>query len=81
LPQWSEWFSRELERRHATRRLIGLGCDPVLVSGTKKRFLGWIGHAIRHGHISIPAADEVAHWNVPRHFSVVAVEEKGRHTA
>jgi hypothetical protein len=75
LPQWSEWFSRELKKHHAVRRLIGLGCDPILVSGTKKRFLGWFGHAIKRGQISIPDGDEVAHWKVPAHFSAAAEEE------
>ena len=75
LPQWSEWFSRELEKHHAVRRLIGLGCDPILVSGTKKRFLGWFGHAIKRGQISIPDDVEVAHWKVPAHFSAGAEEK------
>jgi hypothetical protein len=54
LPEWSEWFWRELETRHAVRRLVGLGCRALLVSGTKKRFLGWIGHALKRGRIHIP---------------------------
>src|SRR5438132_8842633 len=40
LAEWSEWFSRELEHRKAIQPLIGIGCAPVLVKGTKKRFLG-----------------------------------------
>ena len=75
LPQWSAWFSSELEKHHAVRRLIGLGCDPVLVSGTKKRFLAWLGHAIKRGQISIPAGAEVAQWSVPAHFSATAEVE------
>jgi len=81
LPQWSEWFSRELEKHHAVRKLVGLGCDPILVSGTKKRFLGWIGHAIKRGHIRIPDGVDVAHWKIPARFSAVGEEETGREIA
>lgn len=75
LPQWSAWFSRELEKHHAIRRLLGFGCDPILVSGTKKRFLAWLGHAIKRGQISIPDGAEVAQWSVPAHFSAAAEGE------
>lgn len=83
LPQWSAWFSRELEKHHAIRRLIGFGCDPILVSGTKKRFLAWFGHAIKRGQISIPDGAEITQWSVPVHFSATAEEEPStkRHDA
>jgi hypothetical protein len=74
LPAWSEWFSRELQMRQAMRRLIGLGCSPVLVSGTKKRFLGWIGHALKLGRISIPEGNAMSQWEIPTEFEP-AVEE------
>jgi hypothetical protein len=77
LPAWSEWFSRELHTRQAVRRLIGLGCNPVLVSGTKKRFLGWIGHALKQGRISIPDSNVISPWEVPTEFELPAEEEDG----
>ena len=45
LPEWSEWFGQMLEHKNTIEPLIGIGCTPVVVKGTKKRFLGWIGHA------------------------------------
>ena len=54
LPEWSEWFADELRRRQAIEPLIGIGCCPVLVKGTKKRFLGWLGHGLKRGVIHIP---------------------------
>jgi hypothetical protein len=39
LPEWADWFNEELTRRGAIKPLIGLGCSPVLVTGTKKLFL------------------------------------------
>lgn len=54
LPEWSAWFAQELARRKAIHPLIGLGCSPVVVKGTKKKFLAWIGHALKRGIIDIP---------------------------
>jgi hypothetical protein len=68
LPEWSEWFGRELERHKAIEPLIGVGCRPVLVKGTKKRFLGWIGHALNRGVIQIPADGRASVWRVPLGF-------------
>ena len=68
LPEWSEWFGRELERRGAVESLLGVGCSPVLVKGTKKRFLAWIGHALKRGVIRIPDHREVSPWQVTSSF-------------
>ena len=68
LPDWSEWFGGELDRHKAVEALIGLGCRPVLVKGTKKRFLGWIGHALKRGVIVIPTDGQVSPWQVATSF-------------
>ena len=39
VPEWADWFTRELKRRRAMSALAGIGCSPVLVSGTKAKFL------------------------------------------
>jgi hypothetical protein len=70
LPEWSEWFADELRRRQAIEPLIGIGCCPVLVRGTKKRFLGWLGHGLKHGLIRIPASCQTNSWNLPANFEV-----------
>ena len=70
LPEWKEWFSRELERHKAIDPLMGLGCKPVLVKGTKKRFLGWIGHALKRGAITIPDHGLASSWQVPTSFQI-----------
>ena len=64
LPEWSEWFSGELGQRKAIEPLIGIGCRPMLVKGTKKRFLGWIGHALKRGLLRIPQDGDSGHWQV-----------------
>ena len=70
LPEWSEWFADELRRRRAIEPLIGIGCRPVLVRGTKKRFLGWIGHGLKRGLIHIPENRETNGWDLPTNFEV-----------
>ena len=70
LPEWSEWFVDELRRRQAMEPLIGIGCHPVRVRGTKKRFLGWIGHGLKRGLICIPESRETNSWHLPVNFEV-----------
>jgi hypothetical protein len=68
LPEWSDWFGGELSRHNSVEALIGLGCRPVLVKGTKKRFLGWIGHALKRGVIAIPKDGQASPWQVSTSF-------------
>ena len=69
LPEWSEWFGQMLEHKNTIEPLIGIGCTPVVVKGTKKRFLGWIGHALKRGAVWIPEQSQSALWQVPTWFS------------
>jgi hypothetical protein len=68
LPEWSQWFADELRRRQSIEPLIGIGCRPVLVRGTKKRFLGWLGHGLKRGLIRIPESREANDWHLPANF-------------
>ena len=68
LPEWSEWFHDELVRRRAIQPLIGLGCEPILVSGTKKRFLAWIGHGLKRRQIEVPNGLETPRWDLQARF-------------
>ena len=68
LPEWSDWFWHELQVRHALQQITGLGCRPVLVNGTRKRFLGWIGHALKRNQIFIPDRAEVPEWTLASWF-------------
>lgn len=68
VPEWAPRFMRELNQRKAIRPLTGLGCSPVLVSGTKATFLKWIGKALREGLIHIPKDDCSITWKLPTNF-------------
>ncbi len=65
LPEWAQWFMEQLERRKAVQPLLGLGCSPVLVKGTKHTFLGWIGRGLKEGSIRFPSQNESVSWTLP----------------
>jgi hypothetical protein len=68
VPEWAGWFKEELSRHGAIRPLIGVGCSPVLVSGTKKLFLKWIGKALRKNRVRFPEGNGPVHWNLSYSF-------------
>jgi len=68
VPDWAEWFAEELERRGAIKPLLGLGCSPMLVSGTKKMFLKWIGKALRQKRIRFPEGNGPVRWSLSSSF-------------
>jgi hypothetical protein len=73
--EWAPWFMRELSQRKAIRPLVGLGCSPVLVSGTKTIFLKWIGKALREGLIHIPKENGSISWKLPMNFLAPSAPE------
>ncbi len=68
VPEWAVWFNDELKRRGAIKPLVGVGCSPVLVSGTKKLFLKWIQRAMRQKRIEIPDSNGPVRWNLTTDF-------------
>ena len=62
VPEWADWFLGEMKRRRAIRPLVGLGCSPVLIIGTKARFLSWISRGLRRRDINFPAANGPIRW-------------------
>ena len=82
VPDWAEWFAEELRRRGAIKPLLGLGCSPVLVSGTKKLFLKWIGRALRQRCIRFPEDNGPVRWSLPHSFFRVSetnLDDGNRH--
>ena len=68
VPEWGAWFNEELNRRGAIKPLIGLGCSPLLVSGTKKLFLKWIRSALRQKRIEVPDRIGPVRWSLAYSF-------------
>ena len=81
VPEWAGWFNEEIKRRGAIKPLIGLGCSPVLVSGTKKLFLKWIRSALRQQRIEVPDCSGPVSWSLAHSFFQVGLcdQEDGTH--
>ena len=54
VPEWATWFNHELTRHRMIQAIVGLGCSPVLVRGSKKVFLkmDWQGTTAEEDHVS-----------------------------
>ena len=62
LPQWADWFCRKLDDNLAINRVYGLGCCPVLVTGTKDEFMRWLSEGIRSSEIQLPERNGAVVW-------------------
>jgi len=68
VPEWAGWFNEELNHCVAIKPLIGLGCSPALISGTKKLFLKWIRRVLRQKRIEVPDRNGPVCWNLDHSF-------------
>ena len=68
MPGWATWFSEELTRRGMIQPIVGVGCSPVLVRGSKKVFLKWIGRALRQKRIAFPESNGPVCWSLAYGF-------------
>jgi hypothetical protein len=85
VPEWACWFNEEVTRHRVINPLVGLGCSPVLIRGTKKLFLKWIGRALRRKRIQFPENNGSVRWSLSRSFFQVSEthteEESGHETS
>jgi hypothetical protein len=68
VPEWAAWFNQELTHRGMIQAIAGLGCSPVLVRGSKKLFLKWIGRALRQKRITFPKSNGPVCWSLANTF-------------
>jgi hypothetical protein len=61
-PDWDEWFVDQLEHHQAIVPLLGLGCSPVLVKGSKPQFLSWLARGVKSGQLSFPEEIGPTQW-------------------
>lgn len=65
VPEWANWFMKEVNQRKVISPLLGLGCAPVLIRGNKQTFLKWISRALREHAIRIPKGNASISWKFP----------------
>jgi hypothetical protein len=82
VPEWATWFNEELSRHGMIQAIVRLGCSPVLVRGSKKLFLKWMGRALRQKRIAFPERNGPVRWSLSSSFfrvSETELEEESRH--
>ena len=55
IPEWAEWFLKQLEKHKALVPVLGIGCAPMLVKGNKEQFLSWLSDGLWSSAIHFPA--------------------------
>jgi len=66
VPEWADWFAEELKTHHATNQILGIGCDPVMVKGTKEQFLDWLSWGVESEALRLPTATGPVRWPTVR---------------
>jgi len=82
VPEWATWFNQELTRHRMIQAIVGLGCSPVLVRGSKKLFLKWLGKGLRQKRIEFPESNGPVRWSMDRSFfqiGEITLEDGGPH--
>jgi hypothetical protein len=62
MPDWADWFADELETHKAIRRVLGIGCAPVLVKGEKEQLPSWLSWGVESGAIRFPVGTGAIRW-------------------
>ena len=62
IPEWADWFAKELDMHRALIRALGIGCEPVIVKGTKAEFLDWLSWAVESEAIRFPQETGPIRW-------------------
>ena len=62
VPEWADWFHRQLSRHNSLVPLLGIGCQPVLVKGNREQFLGWLSEGVRAGVLPFPQQAGPIQW-------------------
>ena len=62
VPEWADWFHRQLSRHDSVVPLLGIGCKPVLVKGHREQFLAWLSEGVRDGILPFPQRGGPIQW-------------------
>ena len=62
VPDWADWFAGELDSHKAIVRVLGIGCNPVLIKGAKEQFLDWLSWGVESEAIKFPAETGSIRW-------------------
>ena len=74
---WGDWLAHEMNRLKAVRPLLGIGCRPVLVKGSKGFFMNCISRGLRDGRLSFPDSNGPVQWSRISLPQLLATEATG----
>lgn len=74
IEEWADWVINDLMRLKAIDPLIGIGCNPVLVNGSKGLFMNSISRGLREGRLRLPENNGPVDWS-PTSLSRLLVPE------
>jgi hypothetical protein len=66
VPEWADWFHRQLNGHDSLVPLVGIGCHPVLVKGVRDEFLEWLSEGVRAGELPFPQQAGPIQWAMVR---------------
>ncbi len=61
--EWADWILDELKRMKAIQTLVGIGCSPVLVKGSKGLFMNCISRGLRERKLQLPENNGPIQWS------------------
>jgi hypothetical protein len=61
-PDWAAWFHQKLVEEGSISQLLGVGCDPILISGTRELYLSWLGQGVASGVLKFPDRNGPVVW-------------------
>jgi hypothetical protein len=62
VPEWASWFYEQLEWRNAITPLLGVGCSPILIKGSREEYLSWLAAGARDGTLVLPEENRAIKW-------------------
>ncbi|HEY1679207.1 MAG TPA: hypothetical protein VGG04_15935 [Candidatus Sulfotelmatobacter sp.] len=62
MPDWADWFAGELKTRRAIVPALGIGCEPVIVTGQKEEFLDWLSWGVESEASRLPGESGSIRW-------------------
>lgn len=61
--EWADWIVDELKRMKAIQTLVGIGCSPVLVKGSKGLFMNCVSRGLRERKLQLPENNGPIQWS------------------
>ena len=61
-PTWADHILAIVEQKKRIKEIDGIGCEPVLISGTTDEMLEWIGAGLRSRYLSFPERNGPIVW-------------------